>query len=494
MDGTLKQEATYAVDTAIVLTTSGAFSQGLSGGQESIPSPLTRVGGLTLFQRTVITLQRGGISQIWVLAGPEEHRLRELIQRDSKIQAAVRWLPVAEFPPQDPATWETLAEEVPGACMIVGCHTVFSPSLVHQLRQEGGEGKAVVVVGDAQEGIHVGNPRVLLRQEQPEGRSLSSVMFQDVHTDQTQQGSASDRTAPNPHLPIVADMMVLPVRLLGISGILQANGTNPLRLALEQAAVEGTVQTVSGIPNGFRDVRGPQGPERAEQMLLQTLQTRKGGMDGLIDRYVNRKCSGFFTRIFLKLGWTPNAITLFSMCLGLVAAGFLVPGVWGWAVIGALLFQLSVIIDCCDGEVARLTFSESKFGQELDIWADNVVHIAIFAGLAGGAYLQGPWQHSMFPLLLGASAILANIVSLLLVNHARQLLTRPRSLQRITDHQRSRIEGMLSQVANRDFSVLVLLGAWFGLLHWFLALAAVGSWLFVMIMTWVLRHSLLSRA
>ena len=493
MDGTIKQETTFAVDTAILLTSSGVFSHGAPGSQEAIPSPLTRVGGMTLFQRAVVTLQRGGISQIWVLAGPEESRLRGLIKEDARIQAAVRWLPVAEFPPHDPETWETLAAEMPGACMVVGCHTVFSVPLVHRLRQEGAEGKAVVVVGTAKDGLHHGNPRVLLRREDPKGRTTGSVMFQDIQLSPPPP-SSSPPDGQSPHLPIVADMMVLPVRLLGISGVLQANGTNPLRLALEQAAVEGTVETISGMANGFSDVRGHNGPERAEHMLVQSLKTVKGGMDGLVDRYVNRKCSGFFTKIFLKLGWTPNTITLLSMCIGLLAGGFLLPGIWEWALLGALLFQLSVIIDCCDGEVARLTYAESKFGQELDIWADNVVHIGIFAGMAGGAYLHGPWEQSTFPLLLGASAILANVVSLLLVNHARHLRTRPRNLQHLGDQDREKIDKMLGNVVNRDFSILVLICAWFGILHWFLALAAIGSWFFVMSMTWILRRSLLSRA
>ena len=220
MDGTLKQETAYAVDTAILLTSSGVFTRGGAGEQESIPSPLTQVGGMSLFQRAVVTLQRGGISQIWVLAGSEEQTLRGLLQEDSRIHAAVRWLPVTEFPPHDPETWETLAAEVPGACMVVGCHTVFSPALVHRLRQEGAEGKAVVVVGTAEEGLHAGNPRVLLREEDQDGRSTSSVMFQDGHMGSSQVDSSSAHPAKNNQLPIVADMMVLPVRLLGISGVL----------------------------------------------------------------------------------------------------------------------------------------------------------------------------------------------------------------------------------------------------------------------------------
>jgi phosphatidylglycerophosphate synthase len=494
MDGILKQETTDAVDTAILLTSSGVFASGSMDSGQAMPSPLTRVGGMTLFQRAVFTLQRGGISQIWVLAGKEEPALRALLREDSRLQAAVRWLPVREFPPHDPQTWEALADEVTGACMVVGCHTVFSPSLVQQLRHEGAQGKAVVVVGHSDEGYHLGNPSVVVRPEGLEGRNASSVVFRDPPVAPTMDMVSQVKNHEESRLPIIGDLMVLPGRLLGISGVLHASGTNPLRLALEQAAVEGTVMAIPGGTHWFRDVRGPKGPKLAEQTLVRSLQTLKGGLDGFVDRYINRKCSGLLTRLFLKLRWTPNTITMVSMVMGLVAAGFFIPGSWEFALIGALLFQFSVIIDCCDGEVARLTFSESKFGQELDIWADNVVHIAIFAGIACGAYLQGPWEQTNLPLVLGASAVLANVASLLLVNVARQLRSRPRDLRRLTDPERTKIEFMLGNVANRDFSVVVLICAGLGFLHWFLALAVIGSWFFVMSMAWLLRRNLIPRA
>ncbi|MDH5586880.1 MAG: CDP-alcohol phosphatidyltransferase family protein [Nitrospirota bacterium] len=494
MDGILKQETTDAVDTAILLTSSGVFASGSLEPGEALPSPLMRVGGMTLFQRAVFTLQRGGISQIWVLAGKEEPMLRELLREDSRLQAAVRWLPVREFPPHDPQTWEALADEISGACMVVGCHTIFSPSLVQRLRQEGAQGKAVVVVGQEEEGYHAGNPGVMLKTDGVEGGTASWVMFRDPPMASTMESASLSKIQNEPRLSIVGDLIVLPGRLLGISGVLHASGTNPLRLALEQAAVEGTVQTIPGATHWFRDVRGPKGGRLAEQTLVRSLQTLKGGMDGLVDRYVNRKCSGLLTRLFLKLRWTPNTITILSMVVGLVAAGFFIPGSWEYALIGALLFQLSVIIDCCDGEVARLTFAESKFGQELDIWADNVVHIAIFAGIACGAYLQGPWEQTHLPLILGASAVLANVVSLLLVNAARHLRSHSTDFRRLTDREREKIEFLLGNVANRDFSLVVLIGAGLGFLHWFLALAAIGSWFFVMSLAWLLRRNLTSRA
>ncbi|MCA9421249.1 MAG: CDP-alcohol phosphatidyltransferase family protein, partial [Nitrospira sp.] len=240
-----------------------------------------------------------------------------------------------------------------------------------RLRIEGSQGKAVVVVGHPEEGHHRGNPGVAFRSEGLEGRSTSTVVFHDQALSPTSQSQIGTQTHDQSRLPLVGDLLVLPARLLGISGVLHANGTNPLRLALEQAAVEGAIQTLEGASHWFRDVRGPKGPQLAERTLLQALQTLKGGLDGLVDRYVNRKCSGLLTRGFLRLGWSPNTITMVSMVVGLVAAALFVPGSWKLAILGGLILQLSVIIDCCDGEVARLTFSESKFGQELDIWADN---------------------------------------------------------------------------------------------------------------------------
>ncbi len=494
MDGILKQETTDVVDTAILLTTSGVFAAGSMDGGASMPSPLLRVGGMTLFERAVFTLQRGGISQIWVLAGKEEPALRELLREDSRLQAAVRWLPVREFPPHDPQTWEILADEISGACMVVGCHTVFSSPLIQRLRQEGALGKAVVVVGcDGDEGHSLGNPGVIMKSQHLDGNTCSSLLFRVPPLLSAMDATSAIKKQDGSQCPIVGDLMVLPGRLLGISGVLHAGGTNPLRLALEQAAVEGTVQAIPSQSHWFRDVRGPKGRKFAEQALVRSLQSVKGGLDGLVDRYVNRKCSGLLTRMFLKLRWRPNAITMLSMVVGLVAAGFFIPGSWELALIGALLFQLSVIIDCCDGEVARLTFSESKFGQELDILADNIVHMAIFAGIACGAYIQGPWEQTVLPLVLGASAVLANVVSLFLVNVARQVRSGRQGWHRYTEHERQKIDFMLNHVANRDFSVVVLICAVLSSLHWFLSLAAVGSWFFVMSMSWLLRRNLIPR-
>ncbi len=488
MDGTLNKPEISTVDTAILLASSGVFDLTLASGPTKVHA-MTRIGGLTLFQRTVFTLQRAGISQILALVGEDEPHLRSLIHQDDRVQAAIRWLPVREFPPTDPQTWETLANEVKGSCLILGCHMVFAPSLVESLREGVKDGRVMVAIGRPGDEGWKANPGVVMRADPHPSGMTHRVVFQDQTTESpTETEDGEFRIAP------AADLVVLPSRLLGISGAWKTPAVGPIRLALEQAAAEGIVKTVSTTSQDFLDARGPKGLVRAEQMLFRSLQTVKGSLDGFVDRYVNRKLSGVLTRMFIKLGISPNAITIISMLIGLLGAACFAFGSYQLGIIGALLFQFSVIVDCCDGEVARMTFAESPFGQELDIIADNVVHMAIFAGIACGAYLAGPWQLSLLPIVLGAIAIVANVFSFVFVNRVRHLRSHPAAWRKISPAQRTRLEFILGNVANRDFSVVVLLFACLGFLPWFLWMSALGGTFFSLMMGWTLRRALLPQS
>lgn len=477
MDKTLNKSATGTIDTAILLASSGVFDL-IGGSDDSTVGALTRVGGLTLFQRTVFTLQQAGIAQILTLVGREEQPLRSLIDGDPRIQAVIRWLPIREFPPLDPQTWETMASEMKGSCLILGCHMVFSPSLIESLRDEGREGRAVVAVGRPGESGWTGNPGVVMRADLHTGGHVPRVVFWDRQSDQ------SEECEEGKGLARAEDLVVLPARLLGISGAWNTPETSPVRLALEQAAAEGVVQTLSASAHGYQDARGPGGLRKAEHTLFRSLQSVKGTLDGFIDRYVNRRISRPLSRLFMKLGFSPNTITLLSMVLGLMGAACLSMGSYRSGVLGALLFQFAVIVDCCDGEVARLTFAESRLGQELDLVSDNIVHMAVFAGIAWGTYEQSPVHAGYLPLLLGVIAVVSTGFSLWCVNTVKSLKANALNWRRLRQADRTRFEFILQRVANRDFSIVVLAFACFGVLPWFLWLAAAGTGVFALIMAW----------
>jgi len=214
-------------------------------------------------------------------------------------------------------------------------------------------------------------------------------------------------------------------------------------------------------------------------------------LDGFVDRYFNRKVSASLTPIFLRTGLSPNAITVLSLVIGLLAAASFGVGSYTAGLMGALLFQLAAIVDCCDGEVARLTHRQSRFGEQLDITADNVVHMAIFAGVAWGTYVTQVSGTSWLPLLLGAAAVIGNGCSFWVVTRTRTLRDRRAWAN---PAQAARADFIVKHMASRDFSLVLLFFALVGKLEWFLWLAAIGSNLFWVVLAWVTRPSLLVRA
>ncbi len=107
--------------------------------------------------------------------------------------------------------------------------------------------------------------------------------------------------------------------------------------------------------------------------------------DGFYSTFVVRRLSKPLTRLALRLNMSPNAVTLVSFAVGIGAAGAFAAG-YRWAlVLGAILLQLSLIIDCVDGEVARATRRFSALGAWLDASTDRVKEYLAYAGLAIGA-------------------------------------------------------------------------------------------------------------
>jgi phosphatidylglycerophosphate synthase len=91
------------------------------------------------------------------------------------------------------------------------------------------------------------------------------------------------------------------------------------------------------------------------------------------------------TRAALALGITPNPITVASGVVGLAAAAAFAAGGLAWAVAGLALYLAAVVLDHADGEVARLTLSESAIGEWLDVVMDTLVHAALVLALGVAA-------------------------------------------------------------------------------------------------------------
>jgi phosphatidylglycerophosphate synthase len=107
---------------------------------------------------------------------------------------------------------------------------------------------------------------------------------------------------------------------------------------------------------------------------------------------------GFFTTFFVspyskhiarwaaRRGLAPNAVTIVSLAIGLLAAAAFATGQRAGLIAGAVLLQVAFTLDCVDGQLARYTRTFSAFGGWLDAILDRTKEYAVYAGLAiGGA-------------------------------------------------------------------------------------------------------------
>lgn len=125
-------------------------------------------------------------------------------------------------------------------------------------------------------------------------------------------------------------------------------------------------------------VDSPRRLKEAEKMATEKI---RRSAPGPVARHLNKKISLPISLLLAKSGIHPNAITVANMILGVASGFFVAAGNYWGMLIGATLFQLASIFDGCDGEVAKLTFKTSKFGQYFDSISDNGALISFLIGL-----------------------------------------------------------------------------------------------------------------
>jgi phosphatidylglycerophosphate synthase len=237
-------------------------------------------------------------------------------------------------------------------------------------------------------------------------------------------------------------------------------GENVSDLARSALAAEGSVVTARAgdwQPAGHRAF-----VEQAEKAIYSSLGKEN---DGFIAR-LDRRLSSAVSRLLIKTPVTPNQLTTASLLIGLCGSLLIATGVYGRQVAGALLLWSCCILDGCDGEVARLKLLCSKAGAAYDLTADNVAHLATFAGIAIGVYRARPDLALFWPGVALLSGVAASMFSVWWL-----ILRRP-------NERRTSLELFVERLASRDYVYLVLILVLIGKLHWFLWAAAVGSHLF----------------
>ncbi|MBA2585326.1 MAG: CDP-alcohol phosphatidyltransferase family protein [Chthoniobacterales bacterium] len=212
--------------------------------------------------------------------------------------------------------------------------------------------------------------------------------------------------------------------------------------------------------------------------------------DGIVSKFINRPLSRPITRLLLKFPIAPTTWTLSISALPFLSCVLLLRGDYAGILIGVAVYQLSSMLDGCDGEIARAKYLESKRGGRVDDFCDLMGGFFFMTGLGFGlGHAHGSAFYAvegiLWVLIMAANEFLLRIAKLE-TNLGSTDLTGalyPRHRQLI-EHSGvlffgERFVWWLLQLTKRDvgilfFLVLALAGLAPWILHLSLAIAAPG--------------------
>jgi phosphatidylglycerophosphate synthase len=345
----------------------------------------TPVAGRTLAVRAMVAALRAGASRIAVPSTLRDPAVERALHRMPVLAEALEWLDPGADPPADglAARWFLLP----------------ASALIHASGLEGllaaADGRPAVLAGSAG-----GTAPVALLPATLPATPWPSLLWSN--------GLWKDLAAGRPVGPELA-------RWLREAGAVPLAVTGP-----------------------YVDVRDPADLVRAQAALEATISIPA---DSGMDRLLHRRCSRWITRFLVRTELTPNHVSLASLAIGLGAIWCFWRATPASAFAGVLLYALACIVDHADGELARLTFRESRFGASLDWTIDTLIH----AGLVLGIGLTAGGPAMMVVGLLGAAGVTLSALFARYLPHEIEI--------------GPTVGGVLRNIANRDLFYLLLLGA-----------------------------------
>jgi phosphatidylglycerophosphate synthase len=341
------------------------------------------VAGRSLALRAVVAAARAGAATIAIPGALRDRALEDAIARTRGLAGRVRWL--------EPAAGPDAARGPDGGCLLVPATTLLDARTLAPLLADPPEAAGAALT----DSVEAGAPVVVL------------------------PGDTARRLAPAlaAGAPLAGDL----------ARIVEA--TRPKSVSAAGLCLV---------------VRGRGDLAEAERLLYAGLGTDN---DTGVDEYLHRRCSRWITRGLVRTPATPNQVSLLSLSIGLVALWCFWQATPAAATLGVLCYALACIVDHSDGELARLTFQESRVGAHLDWAIDTVIHagLVLVMALSSG----GGWVTTVIG-VLGASGVALSAL------FARYL---PREIA-----VGETVGGALKNMGNRDlFYVLLLV---FVLLRW----------------------------
>lgn len=146
--------------------------------------------------------------------------------------------------------------------------------------------------------------------------------------------------------------------------------------------------------------------------ITSSLTKKKNSRSSLWVQLWVRKASFPVTYIFINTGWTANMVSVLSWIVIFGAAVLLSVNNFGCMLAGVILTNFWLVLDCVDGNIARVKKVKTFMGDFYDAVAGYGPFSFTTVGLGMAAYHTSflvPEEHRYLLIILGAAGAVANV-------------------------------------------------------------------------------------
>ena len=154
------------------------------------------------------------------------------------------------------------------------------------------------------------------------------------------------------------------------------------------------------------------GGQKPAPTLLDLYRASQKPSDSLFNRFLARPLATLLLPTLLRSPLTPNQLTFIGLALMVAATASLAfasgsVGLW----VGVALLELSYVIDCCDGQLARLKEMSSPVGGALDFMIDELKAYLLIGAIGARWFLETSEVEALWVALLSL-IVFASAISL----------------------------------------------------------------------------------
>jgi len=344
-----------------------AAGQGRRLSAKGDSKPLIPLLGLSLIERVVLTANKAGLTDFYVVTGYNGEKVRRFLDRFSRRRnIKINYITNEEWEKENGISVLKAKNMLKENFILMMSDHVFDESILVELKDKKIADDEVILVVDynikANELVDVDDAtKVIVKNNKivDIGKNIKKYNAWDTGIFLCSPAifSAIEESSGNDDASLTGGVKVL--AKMGKAKILD-------------------------IKDGFWiDVDDEEAFKKAEGKLLGALEKPS---DGPISRYLNRPVSTRISKYLVKTNITPNHISFFSFVLCCIGAFFFFLGEYPYLLLGATLAQVSSIVDGCDGEIARLKFQETEFGAWFDAVLDRYADAFLLFGLTYYVY------------------------------------------------------------------------------------------------------------